>query len=161
MSIDPAQMEQDAAVEEAEASDFEGLAQLGHELETLKEELDRLNAEKKIVQERYDALRKSIIPDVMHSVGVARDGRGSFTTTTGARISLRNDLYAGYRKEDEERVFEWLEREGNADVIKRTVHNGTFRALIRERIAEGKPTPEELVNQYYETSVTLTRPRRK
>lgn len=156
-----AQMAEDSEEPSAEAGggEFENLASLGHELESLKGELDRINAERKVIKERYDKLRKSVIPDLMHNVGVARDGRGSFTTTTGARISLRNDLHAGYRKEDEPRVFEWLEEEGMGDIIRRTVHNSTLKAMVRERIADGKPLPE-FITQYYETKVQLTLPRK-
>jgi hypothetical protein len=150
----------DVAAEEkiAEQSVTADLVQKGIELETMKEEIERHEAELKAMKDRYDELRLTEIPELMERVGVASEGRGSFTTATGARISLRNDLHVGYNKEEEQEVFAWLRENGLGDIIKPAVHNATLKAVVRERIEDGKPIPP-LITQFYRTSATLTKSR--
>jgi len=136
------------------------LVQKGIELETLKEEIERSEAELKALKDRYNELRLTEIPELMEKVGVASGGRGGFTTATGARISLRNDLHVGYNKEEEEQVFAWLKENGLGDLIKPTVHNATLKAVVRERLEDGKPIPP-IITQYHQTSATLTKSRAK
>lgn len=156
-----AEMAEDAKrpVKEVDESDptMSRLVELGNEMQSLKDKIDDLRAQEKEVRERYDKLRLDVIPDLMTKVGIVDDtGKGRFTNSEGALISLRTDLHAGYRKADEPRVFAWLRERGMGDVIKETVHHGTFRALAREMLADGAPFPE-FVTTYYETSATLRR----
>ena len=157
------EFEDDSAPKDVDAvgtPGLETLTQYGAELEMLKEEIERLDAEKKVLQERYDKLRKSTIPDLMHAAGIASDGKGSFTISTGSRISLRNDLFVHVLKEDEsDRLFPWLRDNGLGDIIRETVHHSTLKATVREIIGGGRQIPD-FIRVHYETAAVLTRGRR-
>lgn len=149
----------DKRPEEPSADDptMSRLVEFGNELETLRNELDLHKQKEKVLRERYDTLRKTIIPDLMQEVGIVDStGMGRFTNSDGALISLRTQLHAGYKKADEPTVFNWLRELGMGEVIKETVHTGTFRALAREMLADGKPFPD-FVTQFYETAATVRR----
>lgn len=154
------EMASDAEPPEAPPADdpsMSELVKLGDRMEELKDEMSELDTKKKELKEEYDRLRFTLIPDMMRKVGIVDDSdKGRFTIQSGALISLRTDLHAGYRKADEPKVFAWLREMDMGDVIKETVHHATFRSLARERLAEGKLLPE-FVTQYYETSATLRR----
>lgn len=154
------EMEKDASGPEDPPSDdptMSELVRLGEKMETVKDELDKLEATKKELKEKYDRLRFTLIPDMMRKVGIVDDSdKGRFTTGSGTLISLRTELHAGYLKQDEGKVFAWLRERDMGDVIKETVHHATFRSLAREFLGEGKPLPE-FITQYYETSATLRR----
>lgn len=154
------EMEEDARPPEApDASEdptMARLVELGNELQDLRDELDSIKAKEKEVREKYDRLRLTVVPDLMRSVGIVVDDKGRFTNGRGGLISLRTDLYAGYNKDEEDKVFAWLRKNQMGDVIKETVHSSTFKSLIRELIAEGKKVPE-FVRVHYETSATVRR----
>lgn len=141
------------------AANAQQLAVLGDELESLRVRLDEIAAEKKLVQERFDDLRTRQLPELMRALGLAtEDGRGSFTLASGARISLRTDMYASVVKAKEPELFAWLRSNQLADMIRETVNPQTLRAFCRERAEEGTPLPPG-VTTYTETSATLTRSR--
>ena len=154
------EMEADAA--EPEAPDpsqdptMARLVKFGNEMEEIRNQLDVLKDEKKEVTIRYDELRFTVIPDLMQEVGIVSDGRGSFTNSQGALINLRTDLHAGYKKDEESKIFKWLRESKMGDVIRETVHPSTFKSLIREQVADGKVLPE-FVRVHYETSAMLRR----
>jgi len=132
------------------------LVKFGNEMEEIRNRLDELKDAKKEITVRYDELRFTIIPDLMQQVGIVADGKGRFTNSQGALISLRTDLHAGFNKDEEPKVFKWLRASDMGDVIRETVHPSTFKSLIREQVADGKAVPE-FVRVHYETSAMLRR----
>lgn len=145
-----------AAAASEQAASNEQLIAYAEELETLKREITSLESTIKTLKERYDHLRKVLIPETMEKLGmVTADGKGSFTLASGARISLRNDTYASYLKQDQDKVFAWLRSNGLGDIIKETVHASTLRSMATELLSEGKELPKE-IKVYLERTVTIT-----
>lgn len=155
-----AQLEADAAPPEAPSPEdnaaMKSLVEMGNELQDLRDDLDELHKREKLLKERYDSLRLSIIPDLMQKVGLVADGKGRFSNSRGGLISLRTDMHAGFPKEEEGRVHAWLRKNKMGDVIRPYVHPQTFKSLMREQLADGKAIPE-FVKVHYETSATLRR----
>jgi len=56
-------------------------------------------------------------------------------------------LYASYDKENEQKVFDYLEHEGRGDLIKQTVHHKSLASFVGESIENGKNMPNYL--KYY------------
>lgn len=152
-------LEDDAEPVAHVAEESGSLYDLALEMESLREELDDAEEIRKVKQARFDQLRKKLIPDAMRAAGmVDAKGKGSFTTASGATFYVKNDVYAHYVKADEEKVFAFLRRTGNAAIIKQTVNANTLKALAREMLEEGQEMPAEIkVNT--EQSVALRRGR--
>lgn len=145
-----------AAAASEQAASNEQLIAYAEELEALKREITALESTIKTLKERYDHLRKVLIPEMMEKLGmVTADGKGSFTLASGARIALRNDTYASYLKQDQDKVFAWLRSNGLGDIIKETVHASTLRSMATELLSEGKELPPE-IRVYLERTVTIT-----
>lgn len=146
---------------ESDSVSVTGLDQLmvmAEEMERLKASTDDLKESLKEQQGRYDQLRKTLIPEEMQRVGLVNAaGKGKFTLSSGATISLRGDLFCGYKKEDEEAVFEWLSENGHGRLIKPGVHHTTLRAFAKEQMEEGKELPKDLFNVHPFSTATLRR----
>ena len=133
------------------------LVDYGQELEQLTQVVDNLEAELKELKTRRDLLAKELIPDMMKRLGLASEtGKGSFTLSSGAKVSLRNDMFAGCKKEDEDSLFQWLRDNGLGDIIKPVVNHQTLKATCREQLENGRAVPP-MVNVYHETKAVLTR----
>lgn len=87
---------------------------------------------------------------------MVKNDKGSFTTSSGARVALRTDLHAGVKSEDKPKLFKWLRENGLGDLIREDVHAQTLKAAVRERLEEGLPIPE-YITRHWETTATLTR----
>ena len=133
------------------------LMDMAEELVKLKEEIDAEAEELKNKRARYKELAEIDIPEEMAACGmVGPDGKGSFTLATGEKLHIRNDLYAGYKKDVQDEVFEWLRERGDDGLIKATVHAGTFKAYIKELMEKGE-SPPNFVNVHPFQSITVRR----
>lgn len=150
---------QDAEAEPTPTGDTATVMELIEEAERLKEELDRLDAEKKQVSGRYETLRKKLIPDAMHAAGMVNAaGKASVTTMSGARVSLRTEVYASVNVSEQPKFFRWLRENNLGDLIKETVHPQTLKAFAKERRENGEELPEYM-KVHEETAAVITRPR--
>ena len=121
------------------------LMALAEEMEHLKEIIIIEEAQLKDFRQRFDEVRKKLIPDEMVAVGLVSDaGKGSFTLRSGAKVHLQGDVYAHYLKAAEVGVFAWLRAQGHGALIKETVHPATLKAFAKEQLAEGVTLPEDL-----------------
>lgn len=146
-SMPPGLLDQIAADAELDDGDVpvavshEGLIKDAEELRTLKDELDQKEAEVKQLKDRYDQLRKVIIPDKMRNLGLVKsNGKGSFTFG-GGRIHLESKLYASCSEANRPTLFSFLRSEDAADIIKETVNTQTLSAYVRERRGDGLQDP--------------------
>jgi hypothetical protein len=125
--------------------------------EALKAEKAALSQREKEVNAQLKILEEERIPEKMRQLGLVKGNRGSFTTATGMRVSLRTDLYVSVNKSREEDFFEYLREHGAGDLIKETVHPSTLKAWGREQRENGQELPDNLVNSYEVTKATLTK----
>lgn len=120
---------------------FQALVQLAEEAVACKETIDDLEAKVKEYKQRYDELRKTLIPEAMKRLGIVSDtGKGSFTFS-GGKVYLETKVKAGCTKAMEPKFHAWLRSHNAADLIKEAVNVQTLSAFVRERRAEGLDDP--------------------
>lgn len=161
MAIDRKQLMRDADTvpRGAPAASLRDLTARGEELEELRAKKDELDAQLKRLNERIRELTLAEIPELMEKAGlVAASGKGSFTLASGARIHLKNDLYANIKAEDKPTLFTWLRRRKLGDMIREDVHHQTLKAFCKERLEDGEDLPP-MITTHFETSAVLTRAR--
>lgn len=150
-------MEQDSGGDTKKAP--ADVVSLGDELLHLKEQIDKLDEEKKQLTARYDEIRSVQLPEAMAQAGLVNEsGQGKFSLSDGSTIYLRSDVRAHVRKADEGLFHNWLRSNGHGDLIKETVHPQTLKAFIREQIENGASVPD-FVSQYHETTAAIRRGR--
>lgn len=63
-------------------------------------------------------------------------------------VSLgKPQLYASYKKDNQDTIFDWVKSLGREEIIKDSIHPATFSSFVSELLAENKPLPEEV--SYY------------
>jgi exonuclease VII large subunit len=60
----------------------------------------------------------------------------------GRAILLKPRLYASYRKENEEAVFEFLKSVGREDLMKLSVHPSSLSGFVKEKVEQGESVPD-------------------
>lgn len=141
----------------ARALDDVDLPFLIERLESLKSQKADLDASLKSVNAALKELEETLLPEKMLTLGLVQGNKGSFTTASGMRVSLRTDVYASVNKAKEPEFFEWLRDTGSGDLIKESVHSQTLRAFVREQRENGVSIPDGLVSTYEVTKAVLTK----
>lgn len=135
------------------------LMELVREYEQKLEALAGAEALVKNLKARVTDLAVNQIPAKMQELGIATvTGKGSLTTASGARLSLRTDLHVSTNVGDRDQVHAWLRSSGAGDLVTETVNAAALKAHVRELEADNRPIPE-FIKVYRETKVQLTRPR--
>ncbi len=110
-----------------------------------KSNLEELETLVKDVRTKYDEIRQRRLPDLMQELGMVRpDGKGGFTHSSGAKIHLRLEVYAHYRKENEVDVFDWLKENGHGGLIRETLNAQTLKKWVKDRVQDGEPLPPQI-----------------
>jgi len=125
------------------------ITELAHEMKALGEELDELDAVRKTKQQRYDEIRKRLLPEAL-----ALAEMSGFKLSGGESVHLRTDTYASVAKEDTAAFHAWLRDNGFASLIVPTVNHQTLRAWAREQRDAGGQIPE-MVKVYTEPVAVL------
>lgn len=113
------------------------LAQLAEALLDARADLDEAKEREKEARERYDELRKKVIPDAL-----AEEGLSSFRLPSGELVYMQGDLHVSVKKGDQHRLHEWLRQKGLEDLITEQVHYQTLRATCRELKENGEELPD-------------------
>lgn len=143
--IDPKTLQEDAeTVHEPQDKDkVQSVVELGEEMQSIKDRIDRGKAFLSRLQERYDNLRKEVIPEKMREAGlVSQSGKGRFTLPDGSMVYLQGDLQVHVPKSKREKFYAFLEERGEGDLISRTIPWQTLRAWAREQMRDGKDLPD-------------------
>ena len=117
--------------EELENEELRDLAKLQQRLKNLHELMD---ANKSAVGKVYDMLRVAVIPPLMEDQGVA-----SVTLSGIGRLQLTDDIRV--KVLDKSKQYQWLEMNGNGDLITETVNASSLKALLRRQMREGEAIP--------------------
>lgn len=134
---------------------YEALVDACQEMVTEKDEHDRLDAEAKQHKDRYEELRKQVIPNLMQALGLVRNNKGQFNFPSG-KIHLETKVYASCSGDNNEKFQRWLIAEGHQDMIKTVVNAQTLSAFVRERRESNLPDPP-FVATHEETVAKLTK----
>ncbi len=84
---------------------------------------------------------------------------GQTSTKLESGLSARLEVQPRISKRKEitsEQLFEWLDANGMADIIKPTVHPGTLQSTLEGHLAQGNKLPEELFHQFDQTVVRFS-----
>jgi hypothetical protein len=166
--------------------DLATLSNLAEQGRYHNDEVERLQRELKLAQERLKDVVEFKIPELMDKVGMER-----FSTKNGLNIAIRESIRAsmgsGVQKE---KNLDWLEAQGHEAVIKmgveipfgkseedraaakalasslreqnlpasfvRKVEPSTLSALMRELLEEGRPVPEEQFSLFRQRVAKIT-----
>lgn len=123
-----------------ERYDGMALADLGQAMVALREELDHAKELATELQKEYDHVCIHRIPPLMESIGIT-----SFKMDNGKGIRVQNEMYVAVNSELFDKFKSWLIEEGEAGIIKETIHPSTLKAFINGRIKDGKEYPPEIV----------------
>lgn len=145
MPLDPRQLQADADAPPQPSSPnaVRALVGLALKMKEAQERMEAAEAEAKAWREKYDHFRKEELPERMNAAGlVAASGKGQFSLPDGSTVFLAADMHAHVPKEKEGAFHAWLEKNGNGDLIKRTVFYSTLRAFLKEQVSNGVTLPE-------------------
>lgn len=129
-------------LKEMSFEEFDGLnlRDLAAQQAGFKADVENYERLAKEAKKKFDYLRKIAIPNKMDEMGV----EGINLTDIG-RVSLRSDLYAGIKKDQQGRAYQWLADNGFEDLVKDYVHYSTLKAFLNERLKEGDvELPEDI-----------------
>ena len=120
-----------AAKEKTEEKLFLGLLK---DLGKLLGEKKDLDAKKKVLNAKADALQLKLVPMFEHKgiQNIALTGIGMFYLNPSTYVQI----------EDEGKLFAWLRENKLDSIIKTTVLNQTLRGFVNERLEANLPVPE-------------------
>lgn len=87
----------------------------------------------------HDYMRLVLVPERFEQDGIKNikvDGVG--------RVQLAGDLYAGIIKGHEDEAFEFLSDNGRGDLVKKTVHPSSLKAVLKKMMETGEEFPGEV-----------------
>jgi hypothetical protein len=108
----------------------------------LSKEIDDLAEKKADKQNRYDFLRRAVIPKLMED----KDITSAKFSNIGRGIRIQDEFFVSSREEQREQLYQWLIDHGEADLIKPTVAPSTLKAFVSRAMKEGKEYPSDHVN---------------
>lgn len=108
----------------------------------LNKELDEITTKKAELQNRYDFLRRAIIPKLMDDKDITSAKFGSI----GRGIRIQDEFFVSSREDQREALHQWLVDNGEADLIKPTVASSTLKAFVSRAIKDGREYPAECIN---------------
>jgi hypothetical protein len=151
------------------------LIELCEELENIRNTEARVQADLESLQEKGDKLSKTLIPDLMKSLGVT-----NLKMLNGSKIETVPDIHASIRKDKMPEVLTWLKAHGSAAIAKEklvvkvedaellsavgigfdrdaSIHPSTLRAFVKEQL-EAAPDqfPRELFGVYEGSKTVIT-----
>ena len=117
------------------------LAALGRAMEEVRAQLDEATYVKTVLEKEYDFIRTVKIPPMMEASGFS-----SFRLESGKGVRVQDELFVSVPAERFEKFKVWLIEQGEAGIIKETVHPSTLKSFVNGRIKNGEEYPAELVN---------------
>lgn len=147
---------------EAENAEPTELVQkLAGEMEMLRVKIDGITDTLSGIKSRYEEVRRTELPDAMRAAGmVGGDGKGSFSTASGAKVHLRSDLHVNVKAENKAVLISQLRDMGYGDIVREDVHYQTLKSLCKELLSEGKAVPSS-VTTFPETTAVIKLPKTK
>lgn len=89
------------------------LAEKAAELNQLNNKLEDLNRQAKDVSLEIKRMNEEIIPNYMQELGLSE-----IKLSNGAKVTVKQQIFASIKKENEGQAFQWLEDHGHGDLIK-------------------------------------------
>jgi len=109
----------------------------------LKDNIEALKLVTTALSRMYDIIRKNKLPELMFKQNV----KGISIAGVG-KISLVDDVYTSVKSDMQKAAFEWLSDNGHSELIRKTVHPSSLKALIKSKIEGGEEIPEDMFSVY-------------
>lgn len=108
----------------------------------LNKELEEITEKKAELQNRYDFLRRAVIPRLMDD----KDITSAKFSNIGRGVRIQDEFFVSSREEQREALHQWLEDNGESSMIKPTVASSTLKAFVSRAMKEGREYPADCVN---------------
>jgi hypothetical protein len=108
----------------------------------LNKELDEITEKKADLQNRYDVLRRAVIPKLMED----KDITSAKFSNIGRGIRIQDEFFVSSREEQREALHQWLVDHGESALIKESVASSTLKAFVSRAMKEGNEYPVDCVN---------------
>jgi hypothetical protein len=115
------------------------VTELAIEMKELRERLEGYETMIQPFKERYDYLRKKLLPDAMAAAGM-RNAK----LVEGGTVYVTTKLSANVNAADREGFYNWLRDNGHGSLIQPNVHPSTLTAWVKEQKALGAPLPPQV-----------------
>jgi len=132
--------------------DGKSILELAQAQVDVKAAIDRLAADKTVLQKEFDHLRLHRIPEQMENEGIE-----SVKLEGIGRLSTQGNLYAGIMKDKKEEAYAWLEYHGHGDLIKGTLNASSLKAFLKECMRNGEAFPDDLFKATPYMMATITK----
>jgi hypothetical protein len=103
----------------------------------VREALDAAKDRATELQKEYDFICAVKLPPMMEAAGIT-----SFKMESGKGIRVQDEVFVSLKNEDFDSFKNWLIEQGDAGIIKETVHAMTLKAYVTGRVKDGKDCPE-------------------
>lgn len=103
-----------------------------------------------VASQEYDSAEAALI-ELLQSRNASATARYA---GVGYVSLVKPRLYASCKKENEARLFEFLEQEGRVDLVKQTVNAAALSGFVKEKVEVGAPIPE-FITFFLQPSVRL------
>jgi hypothetical protein len=105
----------------------------------VREALDAAKDRATELQKEYDFICAVRLPPMMEAAGIT-----SFKMDSGKGIRVQDEVFVSVKAEDFDAFKNWLIEQGDAGIIKETVHPQTLKAYVTGRIKNGEEYPEQV-----------------
>lgn len=128
---------------EAPYPDLQGksVSQLAAAQYKLKLQIEETKAKQAKLQNKYDYLRKELLPDTMEDLDLE-----NLAVRNVGRVNLRPELYVSIVKGMKKEAHLWLQVHGHESLVKPEVNSSTLKAFVREQIKAGVELPDTIFN---------------
>ena len=108
----------------------------------LNKELEEATAKKTDLQNRYDFVRRAVLPKLMED----QDITSAKFASIGRGIRIQDEFFVSSREEQRDALHAWLRDHGEEAMIKPSVASSTLKAFVSRAIKEGHEYPADCVN---------------
>lgn len=125
--------------------EYDGLSliEAGKIMFKVRQELDAATDVKSALEKRYEYICSRIIPPLMEDQELSNFRLWDEFGNKGIRV--QDELFASSPAENFDALRAWLTENNEDGIIKETIHSGTLKSWVRERIKKGLEYPASLI----------------
>ena len=105
----------------------------------LNKELDEITEKKAALQNRYDFLRRVVLPKLMED----KDITSAKFSSIGRGIRIQDEFFVSTNEENREALHQGLVDHGESGLIRETVAPSTLKAFVSRAMKEGREYPAD------------------
>lgn len=106
----------------------------------LRNWLDKVGSIEKALSHLHEMAQKQYVPEALENEGIEK-----LTLAGVGTVYLQDDCYVSINSERKEEAYQWLDDEGNGDLIKPSINASSLSALIKKKLKNGDEVPADLI----------------